>query len=149
MKTAIFVLLAVTVSLMTACSSCSTKDKINKVGDVTGQAMGEFAAGMAHGVEKAIEIKVDLPANLTNQGIKLGKTTVSCDSVGKDNLLVVYMIFDKDFSGSLTAKAVDNKGLEMGRTTASVTAKKNEAKYVEFHFDKWTNIDSDSKLTIE
>jgi hypothetical protein len=61
----------------------------------------------------------------------------------------VYVIFTQDFKGSLTAKAYDDNSLEMGRVKIAVEGKKDEAKYVEFHFDKRTNIDSKNMLKIE
>jgi len=131
-----------------ACGS-STKEKINKVGDVTGQAVGQFVAGVSHGVEKAIDVHVELPAGLASKGIKFGKSSVTSDSSGSDNLLLLYVIFDQDFSGQFTAKAFDNKNQEMGRASQLVSGKKNEARFFEFHFGERTNIDSDSRLTVE
>lgn len=131
------------------CSSNDTKEKINKVGNVTGQAVGELVSGISSGVKKAFDVKIDLPKSLTDKGIRLGKTSVSSDSTGNDNLLTVYIIFNNDFKGELTAKAFDNKGLEMGRVKLNIEGKKDEAKYFDFHFDKRTKIDFDSKLTIE
>jgi hypothetical protein len=135
--------------ILGSCSSSSTKEKINKAGDITGQVVGQFSKGVANGVTKAFDVSIELPKTLMDNGIKLGKMTVSSDTVGTDNLLVAYIIFDKDFNQTLTAKAFDSKGQEMGRVSVAVNEKKNEAKFVEFHFDKRTNIDSDSKLTFE
>jgi len=134
---------------MTACSSSSIKDKINKTGDVAGQVAGEFMEGASKGVVKAFDVKVDLSPTLMEKGIQFGKATVSSDTVGTDNLLVLYVIFNKDFDGSLTAKAFDDQSLEMGRVTIPVTGKKNDAMFIEFHFDKRTNIDSKNKLSVE
>jgi len=141
-------ILAVTLGL-TACSTSSIKDKINKTGDAAGQVAGEFLEGASKGVAKAFDVKIDLPKNLTEQGIQFGKATVTSDSVGTDNLLVLYVIFNKNFNGTLTAKAFDDQLLEMGRATATLSGKKNETRFVEFHFDKHTNIDSKNKLTVE
>lgn len=130
--------------------SCNeTKEKINKAGEAVGQAAGEFVSGVTSGVEKAWETKVDLPKNLEAQGIQFGKITVSSDSGATDNLVTVYVIFNNNFSSDLTAKAYDNKGIEMGRSKIKVEGKKDEARYIEFHFDKRTNIDNDSRVTIE
>ena len=131
------------------CNSNDTKEKINKVGNVTGQAVGELVSGISSGVKKAFDVKIDLPKTLADKGIRFGKTIVTSDSSGSDNLLIIYIIFNNDFKSELTAKAFDNKGLEMGRVRVTVECKKDEAKYFEFHFDKRTKIDFDSKLTIE
>ncbi|MBK6837206.1 MAG: hypothetical protein IPG90_02110 [Bacteroidetes bacterium] len=135
--------------LLFSCSSESVKEKINKAGDVTGQAIGEFTEGVSSGVEKAFDTKVLIADGLKAQGIECGKTTVSSDSSAADNLLTVYVIFNQDFSGEITAKAFDKVNNEMGRIKLAVNAKKDESRYLEFHFDPHTNIDHDSKLTIE
>jgi hypothetical protein len=135
--------------LSIGCSSSSVKEKINKTGDVAGQVAGEFAEGLGNGAAKAFDTKVEMSKELSAKGIQLGKTVVSSDNSGMDNLLTVYMIFNNDYSGPLTAKVFDSNGLEMGRFTQEVTCKSKEAKYVDFQFDKRTDIDSDSRLTIE
>ena len=145
----IFYILPVLFITFNACTSPETKDNINKVGDAAGQAVGEFVEGVTHGVQKAFDVRIDVPQNLLEKGIKFGKTSVTNDSTGTDNLLLIYMIFENVYSGEMTAKAFDNKGSEMGRVTVTVSGKKNETKFIEFHFDKHTNIDSDSKIILE
>lgn len=135
--------------LLTACSSTSIKEKINKAGDVAGQTAGEFIEGASKGVQKAFDVKIILPGGLKEKGIEFGKATVSNDSLGTDNTLVLYVIFNKDFEGKLTAKVFDDQSQEMGRSIVTLTGKKDETKFIEFHFDKRTNIDSKNKLTIE
>lgn len=132
-----------------ACSTSSVKEKINKAGDVAGQAAGEFIEGASKGVAKAFDVNVSLPGNLSGKGLQFGKATVSNDTVGTDNLLTQYVILNQDFEGKLTAKVFDEQGLEMGRATAYITGKKDETRFVDFHFDKRTNIDSKNKITIE
>lgn len=132
-----------------SCSSNSVKEKINKAGDIAGQVTGEFIQGASHGVIEAFDVEVSISSDLTAKGIQLGKVTVTSDSLGTDDLLVAYVIFNQDFKGEMTAKAFDDKSLEMGRAKVEVEGKKDEAKYIEFHFDKRTNIDSKNKLTIE
>jgi hypothetical protein len=134
---------------LTSCSSDKIKEKINQTGDVAGQAIGEFSAGVSNGVEKAIEPSVTLGDGLESSGIAFGKVIVASDSSASDNILTVYLIFNQDFKGVLTAKAFDSKQREMGRVKLNVEGKKDEAKYVDFHFDLRTNIDNNSLLTIE
>ncbi len=142
-------LIAITTIMLSACSSNSIKEKINKVGDVAGQTAGEFIEGASKGVQKAFDIKTVLPDGLKEKGVEFGKATVSSDSLGTDNLLVLYVIFNKDFKGKLTAKVFDDQSQEMGRSIVALTGKKDESKFIEFHFDKRTNIDSKNKLTLE
>jgi hypothetical protein len=132
------------------CSPHKIKENINKTGDAAGQAIGEFTSGVTTGVKKVIDAHVDLSEVLKSDGITFGKVVVTSDSsLENDNVLIVYMIFNKDYKGTMVAKAFDNKNLEMGRVKLDVEAKKDEARYIEFHFDPRTDIDRDSKLTIE
>jgi len=133
----------------TSCSSDSIKEKINKVGDVAGQTAGEFIEGASKGVKKAFDVKVKLSDSLVAQGISLGKCTISSDSLGVDNMLLAYIIFNKDFKGILTSKVFDENGLEMGRSKASVSSTSGNAGFIEFHFDKNTHVGSKNVLELD
>ena len=134
--------------LLCSCSSSSVKETIHQAGDAAGQAAGEFIEGASKGVEKAFDVTVAPSDALVARGIRLGKCTVANDTTGTDNVLRVYVIFEKDFSDTLLAKAFDGD-LEMGRSFAAVKGKSNEAAFVDFRFDKRTNIDSKNRLTLE
>ncbi|MFN5418364.1 MAG: hypothetical protein ACK5B9_15000 [Flavobacteriia bacterium] len=132
-----------------ACKPSVVKEKINKAGDVAGQTAGEFFEGVSKGVQKAFDVDIDLPENLKTQGIEFGKSTISSDSVGSDNLLNLYVIFNKDFKGEFTAKVLDDKSKEMGRARTEILGKKGDAKFFMFHFDEKTNIDSKNKIVVQ
>jgi hypothetical protein len=135
--------------IMFSCSTDTIKEGINKAGNVAGQTAGEFIEGASKGVEKAFDVKVSMSEELKKQGLEFGKTYITSDSSSTDNLLMVYVIFHKEYSDTLKARVFDDKQLEMGRTTAIVQGKKDEAKFIEFHFDTRTNIDSKNVLTVE
>lgn len=137
------------ITWMTACSTSTVKDKINKAGNVAGEAAGEFLEGASKGVVSAFDVEVSLSDALKNKGLELGKTEVSSGDEGHDNLLIAYVIFNKPFKGTLRAKAFDDKAGEIGRASVETDAKQDDAIYLEFYFDKHTNIDSKNKLTIE
>lgn len=147
MKTKIFITVILICHTLTSCNTAH--EKINEVSEKVGQAGGEVIKSVTTGVDKAFEVNVELAENLKSQGINLGKVTLSNDSTGTDNKVSVYIIFTKDFKGQLTMKAFDNKNLEMGRVKTDIEMKKDDAKFVDFKFDLRTNIDTDSKLTIE
>lgn len=134
--------------LFTSCRSCS-----KKLGDTVGESMGEFGEGVAKGAEKAFDIEVNPSDELKEKGINVGKVLLDSDTAaanrGHDNKLSIYLIFDKDYKDVISVKVTDAKGLEIGRSKDSVDAKKGDAGYYDFHFDKRTNIDSDSKINIE
>ena len=81
-------------------------------------------------------------------GIQLWKWRVLYDSNGTDNVLTVYIIFNEDINDTLTVRAFDGD-LEMGRAHAAVVGKRKDAVFVDFYFDKRTNIDSKNRLTLE
>lgn len=147
MKTKIILTTLVLSSALLSCNSAH--NKINQVSEKVGQAGGELVKNVSTGVEKAFDLKIVLSEQLKSKGISLGKITLSNDSSGIDNKVSVYMIFTEDFKGSLIMKAFDNKNLEMGRTKVELLSHKGDAKYVDFCFDPRTNIDTDSKLTLE
>jgi hypothetical protein len=67
-----------------SCSSGEIKEKINKAGDIAGQATGEFVEGATKGIEKAFDVKVEIGKDIESKGIQFGKSTVSNDSLGTD-----------------------------------------------------------------
>jgi len=141
--------LPLVISLLASCSGDAIKEKINKAGDIAGQTAGEFIEGASKGVQKAFDVKIELPENLKEKGLEFGKAQVTSDTLGTDNLLVLYLVFNKDFDGKLMARVFDEQSLEMGRSAITISGKKDDAKYIEFHFDPRTNMDSKNKITIE
>ncbi len=61
----------------------------------------------------------------------------------------MYLIFDNNFNKKVTLKVFDEDGQEYGRITQLINGEKNEAKYVDFVFDKRTNIDGKGKVSFE
>lgn len=137
-------LLGVVLLLFTSCRSCS-----KKLGDKVGETVGEFSEGVAKGAEKAFDIEVMPSENLKKEGISVGKVLLDSDTVGHDNKLSIYLVFEEDYSDVVKVMVTDAKGLEIGRSKDSVSAKSGDAGYYDFVFDKRTNIDSDSKIRIE
>lgn len=124
------------------------KDAIKDGGEIVGKTVGEFGKGVTEGLEETFQMNIDLSEQMLSNGIELGKITLE-NSGGTDNVLVVYMMFKNDFEADVLAKIFDTAGLEMGRSSQNITAKAGEARYFEFNFDKRTNIDRDSKITME
>jgi hypothetical protein len=155
MKTTYFIgLIATATLLFSACDRVkdTAKNTVNKAGDVAGQATGELLEGVAGGVDKAFELKVELSPALQAAGLKTGKCKVESDTLQNgavDNVAVVYIIFDKDVAKNVTAKAFDVKGQEMGRSLIKINGKAGNAGYLHIPFNKETDLDSDSRVTIE
>ena len=136
---------------VTACDSLQkkTKETINKSGEVVGKSATEFIEGVSDGVDKTLQCELSLSQSLKDKGIKTGKFSIADTLGGKHNLLILYLIFDKDFDGTISAKVFDQDNLEMGRKALPVIDKSGEARYFDFVFDKRTYIESKSKIIIE
>lgn len=135
-----------------ACSRVkeTTKDVINKSGEVVGEGASEFIEGVSEGVDRTLDCEIILSQALKEKGIEFGKFSVNNDSTGGiNNTLTIYLIFNNNFSGDITAKAIDKKGLEFGRNKIKVEGVAGEAMYVDFVFDKRTNIEVRSKIYLE
>ncbi len=132
-----------------SCSGHSVKEKLNSAGQKAGEAVGEVVHGVSSGVENAFRVSIQVSGSLKQKGIELGQVRLGDDKQGKDNLLSVYFIFHNDYTGNITCKAFDNAGLEMGRSTEKIEGKAGDARFYDFRFDPRTNIDRDSKITME
>ena len=134
------------VALSVILSSC---DRLSNSSEKIGQTAGDVVKGIESGVKKARAINVTYTESLTEKGISNGKVTLKNDKEGTDNLVSVYLIFSKKFKGKIIAKAYDNQGLEMGRSSIKVEVDGGDAGFYDFHFDKRTNIDRDGRIVLE
>ena len=135
-------------------TSCQwTKDKakstVNKAGEVAAKTGAEFASGVAKGVEKTFENRIQLSEAIKQSGIQIGKVLIAGSEGATDNVLSVYMIFDKDINKEIAIKISGEDGLEYGRLKQSVKGAKGEAHFVDFVFEKRTHISGRSKVEME
>lgn len=137
-------------ALFIGCSDITTKAKntINKTGEKVGQTATEFIEGVTEGVEKSLQRKVELSDSLKAKGLSFGNTSVANDTVGSNNKLTVYFIFNKTFSDTLIAKVFNKENIEIGRSKLPVWGEKDDAKYFDFTFDERTYIEVKSKVII-
>ena len=126
-----------------------TKQTIHKGGEIAGKAGSEVADGIRQGVEESFSNLIEISPNLVSRGIHVGRILVSGTDSSTDNKVSVYMIFDSNFDGQITAKAFDKKNKEFGRTRTNVVAGADEAKYIDFLFDQRTNLDRGDKVRLE
>ncbi|MES2519972.1 MAG: hypothetical protein V4585_17785 [Bacteroidota bacterium] len=128
-------------------SSC---DRLSNSTEKIGETAGDMVKGIETGVKKARAINVSYTESLSTKGITNGKVTLKNDKDGgTDKLLSIYLIFSKRFKGKVLAKAYDNQGLEMGRSSVKIDAHDGDAGFYDFRFDKRTNIDRDGKIVLE
>ena len=138
-----------------------TKDTINKGEDIAvrtankgGEAIAEtasgFVNGLGQGVDNAKEISIKINKDLVEKGLNTGQFVVENDSLGNENnLLKLYLIFNKDINQPILVKVLNKENVEIGRIKKEIEGKKDEAGYFDFQFDKLTNIDKKIKIVIE
>ena len=128
----------------------TAKETINKSGETVGKTATEFVEGITEGVDRSLDCTIKISEELTSKGLKTGKFNIENDSLGgKNNKVVMYFIFDKNFDEEVSIKTFDKKDLEAGRTKLLMTGKAGEAKYFDIIFDKRTNIETKSNITID
>ena len=127
-----------------------TQETINAGGEAVGQSATEFVEGVSEGIDKTLEAKVKLSPNLINKGLSTGKFEITDNPLGgNDNLLTLYLIFDKDFDGILRVKVFDKNGLETGRAKLEVKGIKGDANYSDFTFGNRVEIEARSLIVVE
>lgn len=144
-----FFLASILITMSCNWAKQKTKETVNKTGEVVAQAGSEFADGISKGVEKSFQNKVSFSEPLLKAGLQAGKISINSTDTSVDNLLTMYLIFDQDFNRPLTVKVFDPAGQEYGRVTQTVKATKGDARYIDFLFDRRTNIDGKGKITVE
>jgi hypothetical protein len=144
--TKMYYYLTLSVCSLFACSGVT--EKIGEGSEKAGRAVGEIARGMSSGVEQAFEITPETDTAFRLRGLSLGKVQLGNDGEGIDNRLSIYLIARHAIDLQVSAKVFDPKGLEMGRSRAAVKMAAGEARFVDFVFDKRTNIDRDTRVLL-
>ena len=125
------------------------QETLNKGGEVVGETATEVLAVMREGMDQSLECDLVLSEELIKAGVSKGKFEVVSDSLGgSNNVLTAYLIFNKDFSDTIYAKAFSKKNLEIGRSRVVVTAKAGDAAYYDFKFDRRTYIEVKSRIEL-
>ena len=126
------------------------KETLNKSGEAVGELATEVGEGISEGIDRTLDSKLTLSDGLKAKGIKAGKFYIENDSLSKnDNKLVVYLVTEKDFNGTLTFKVSDKKGVEFGRQKLLLDSKAGNAAYYNVVFDPRTDIEIKSTIEIE
>ena len=144
-------LLVISILVFSSCNwgKQKAKETVNKTGEAVAKVGSEFVDGVSKGIEKTFENNVSFSDDLKGKGLKPGKMLILGTESTTDNILSAYLIFEKDFDQSITVKVFNPEKQEYGRVTQQVKGQKGEAKYVDFVFDKRTNIDGKGKLVFE
>ncbi|MEM5566236.1 hypothetical protein WNY78_14035 [Psychroserpens sp. AS72] len=151
MKSLIYVF-AFTFLMLFSCERVKnkTQETINAGGEVVGKSATEFVEGISEGIDKTLEAKVKLSPSLIENGLSTGKFEITDNPLGgTNNLLTLYLIFDKDYDGILRVKVFDKNGLETGRAKLEVKEIKGNANYFDFTFGDRVKIEARSLIVVE
>lgn len=144
------VLILITIiCLNLSCRTDSGNEKLANASKNVGQSAAKVVSGLKTGIEKVTKINIELSENLKTRGLSLGKTKLDSKNGGRHNMLNVYVIFDKKINKNVVVKVYNNQNEEIGRTKSLIAGDAGEAKYIDFIFDKRTNIDRDYKIIME
>jgi hypothetical protein len=145
------ILCITTLTVLMSCNSITNKAKegLNKGGEVVGESATEFFDGVSEGVDKTLDCEIILSKELLNKGLEKGAYGIESQPIGNNNKLILYLIFNQDFSKDILAKAYNKKGEEIGRTKVLVEGKAGAAAYFDFEFDKRTDISFRNRILIE
>ena len=127
----------------------NSKEVINKTGETVGEVATEFVEGVTEGIDNTLACDLTLNKELISQGLSLGVFSVESENQNENNnVLRVYLIFDKDFKSQVTAIVTNKMNQETGRSKIEIEAEAGSADYYDFIFDEHTNIDVKSIVTI-
>jgi len=142
------------VLLLAGASSCDfvkdkTKKVINKSGELAGETATEFVEGVGHGIDESLSLTITLSDQLQANGLETGKYMTESRNEGNNNVLSLYIIFNRDYSDTVSIKVFSKDELEIGRVNMAIEGKKGEAGYFDCEFDKRTKIESKGLVLIE
>jgi hypothetical protein len=136
-------------NLFIACRTESGNERLQGATEKVGESASKAVKGLKAGIEKATKVNIELSENLKTRGLSLGKTKLDSKNGGRHNMLNIYVIFDKKINRNVLMKVFNNQNEEVGRTKTLISGEEGEAKYIDFIFDKRTNIDRDFKIVME
>lgn len=146
-----FIVAITTIATVSSCNRAKEKAKqsVNYAGTVIGKGSSEFVEGVSEGVSQSFDCSLELAKVLQEKGLKAGKFKITTDNSGHENVVSVYLIFDKDYRGQVSAKIFDSKNQEYGRVAVNLDSKAGKAQYFDFVFDHRTAIERKSRILLE
>lgn len=120
--------------LLAASLGCGGEQgRAKKAGRRVGETVTDFAQGIGSGIDKRLEVEVELSPNVIDLG--LTKTVAKTTGIdGNKKGITVYLLSQRPITGRLVAKALNAEGAEIGRSPADVEFTPDDAKYVTFEF---------------
>ncbi len=100
------------------------------------EGLGEALKGINSGYDKSINQAKVLTDSIFSKTFEIGRTEkIYNDTIKK---VTIYLISNKSFDNKVSLKAYDQAKKEIGRSTKKVKMSEDDAKFVDFEFDKRT-----------
>lgn len=148
MKIQSLIFAGLSVLALSNCTSDQGNERLGEASEKVGTSAATVVKKVKSGIEKVSKINLEISEALKNKGLSNGKIDLGSQG-GHHNKLSVYMIFDKNFNRTVSLKVKDSNGIEIGRTKKLIKGTAGDAQYIEFVFDKHTNIDRDHSILME
>ncbi len=145
MRRRVFVVVAA-LAVSTACSK-GDDSLAKKAGSKLGETVTDFASGVGKGVDRQMVVEVDLGPSVVEKG--LTKTIAKSSGLEGPKEISVYLVSSAAVKGVLVAKALDEKGGEIGRASENVEFTADDAKYVTFKFQEQMDSQLVKKVVLE
>lgn len=116
----------------------------SKTGEISGKLVTAFGKSAYDGAGKILKNKTIILPALKEKGIEVGKIILE-----ENNVLQVYVIFNDNFKGNITIRVKDINNEEVGRATNFVEEKIGTATYLQFNFNRLTDIQDQSTIFLQ
>jgi hypothetical protein len=116
--------------------ACKKESAAKSVGGAVGEAVTDFGKGVAKGVDRRMEAKVQLTDGLKKAGLSCTTAKLSLDGPNDAVTVNAYLLCAKRVKGDVMAKAINEAGNEIGRATAPIDLPADGAQYVNFTFPR-------------
>ncbi|MDR1888989.1 MAG: hypothetical protein LBQ81_06380 [Zoogloeaceae bacterium] len=107
-----------------------------KVGEVLGGSVSNTLGTAIRTMDEESQVTVELDDSLKAKSLTINqaKDAVDPEHYKTRTRFTAYLVSDKDFKGTLLAKAFDGAGTEIGRSRIDVDVKADDAGWVDFDF---------------
>ena len=117
-------------------TGCGGKEAggVKGAGQKVGETILDFGSGIGKGIDKRMEVVVDLAADVKALGLSTTVAKSMTIEPSKPKGISVYFVASKPVKAKLMAKALNAAGEEIGRTVVDVDMAADDAKYLNFSF---------------
>jgi len=127
--------LLVAVIFLAGCG-CEKESLSKRAGKGLGDGISDFVSGVGESVDENLIVELNGSEEMGELGFEATTSKLILLSENAEKVVTVYLVSKKEFSGALLAKAMNEKGREIGRSRVEVEFGADDAKYVDFTFPK-------------